>query len=196
MNAVVSSIMLKAAPRQMMSHGFSTDSSIVHHRYSNPLIKIPQSSSSITTPLHPQHAPPDQPTHHPQRHLRPPKPRPHQPPLPLLLLLTQIPHRIHHPGHTPRHAHPRAQHRILESADQQAGEKGRVVFHVVGVRALRAVEEVFVARGLRVRFRGVGGWVGELGRFAVKAGVEAVPLAQEGGGCGGEEDVACGGGGG
>ena len=71
-----------------------------------------------------------------------------------------------------------------------------MVFHVVGVRALRAVEEVFFARAGRVAFGGVGGRVGELGGASVEPRVEAVPLAEEGGGGGGEDDVAGGGRGG
>ena len=60
----------------------------------------------------------------------------------------------------------------------------------IGVRALRAVEQVFGRVGLGVRGAGVGVWVGDFGGSAVAADVDAVPEGDEGGERGGGEDVA------
>ena len=58
--------------------------------------------------------------------------------------------------------------------------------------ALGAVEEVFFARGGRFGLGGVGGRVGDMGDFAVAGGLHTVPLAEEGRGGRGEDDVAWG----
>ncbi len=59
--------------------------------------------------------------------------------------------------------------------------------------ALRAIEQVFVLALLSFGLRGVSVRVGDFGRAAVFAGVDAVPGRDEGGKGGDAEDVAVGG---
>ena len=58
------------------------------------------------------------------------------------------------------------------------------------MRALRAVEEVFVLVILHLRGRGVAVRVGHLGLCAESGGPDGVPLVHEDGGGRGGEDVA------
>ena len=60
----------------------------------------------------------------------------------------------------------------------------------VAVRALRAVEEVFLLALFAFGGAGVGVWVGDLGGSAVGTDHEAVVRGHEGGEGGGCEDVA------
>ena len=60
----------------------------------------------------------------------------------------------------------------------------------IGVRALRAVEEVFGLVVFGFSRGGVGVWVGKFGGSAVGADAEGVPGGDEGGEGGGGEDVA------
>ena len=60
------------------------------------------------------------------------------------------------------------------------------------MRALRAVEEVFLLALLALGGAGVGVRVGDLGRSAVRSGVDAVVPCDNGGEGGGCEDVASG----
>lgn len=55
---------------------------------------------------------------------------------------------------------------------------------------LRAIEEVFFLALFGFGGGGVVVWVGDFGVFAVAAGAEYVPIPDEGGEGGGEEDVA------
>lgn len=61
---------------------------------------------------------------------------------------------------------------------------------VIRVCALRAVEDVFVSALLGFGVRGVGVWVGDFGRAAVYARVDAVPGCDYCGEGGDAEDVA------
>jgi len=63
---------------------------------------------------------------------------------------------------------------------------------IVRMCALRAIEEVFLLILFGFGVRGVGVWVGDLGRATERAGVEAVPSGDDGGEGGDAEDVAVG----
>lgn len=109
------------------------------------------------------------------------------PALPTLLPRTIAGH-VQISAHAPAGAQNRRAQRILEARQQQGRQEGRLVLNVVGVRALRAVE--LVGGEIRARRGRVRGGVGDAGRLAVFACVEAVDDVQdEGRGCG-EQDVA------
>lgn len=177
----------------------------------------PSSSLSLITTLQ-HHLQPHPPHHAHQPKLAQQVSTPAHAPHPVL-----SPRRLRVPDHVdvalqrPAEAQPRRRERVREPGDQHRRQRDRQVLHVVGVRALCAVENVCCARGesqpnlpicLSVRggeARGgintigvllhglvgrVVGWVWDLGLLAAATGVEGVHDAEDEGRGGGEEDVA------
>lgn len=103
------------------------------------------SMSILTTPKKSNNHPPSQPPTNPiKRELRQPKSRPHQPPLPILLIRPRIPSRIQRPKHNPRGTEYTRRNGILQPSDKEGREESNVVFEEIVVGALGAVEEVHV----------------------------------------------------
>jgi len=137
-----------------------------------------------------QHVPPHQPTHDHQPQLGDGEHKPRNPALPILLRRARIPKRIHNPRHPPRGAHRAREQRIFQPSHQQRRQHAGLVFDVVAVGALGAVEEIGGMIGGGFGGAGVGGGMFDAGGFAVAAGPDAVPLREEGRRCRGQDDVA------
>jgi len=80
--------------------------------------------------------------------------------------------------------------RTIDASDQHADQHGGIMLHKIAMRPLRAVEEVLFLALLGFVGRGVGVGVGDLGRTAVGRYADCVPLVDQRGRRGREEDVA------
>ena len=98
---------------------------------------------------------------------------------PILFIRPQIAVSINHSRDTPRRAQSRTPNWILEARDKQGHEEGGQRLEVVGVRALGAVEAVFLLGLGRFGGAGVGIGIGHFGRSACAADDGRVPGVEE-----------------
>jgi len=105
-------------------------------------------------------------------------------------ITTAVAHHVHVSRNTPQGAAHSSWDGVSQAGDQKGGEDRWLVLDVVCMRALGAVEQVGFLIDLSLLLTRVGVGVGDAGRLAVFASVEAVDNVEDEGGGRCEQDVA------